>query len=111
MTYRYNIKDQIFVRQGEARDLILTILADGVALDLSGATVTARIGRLGNEQMKTPTVSLTTPASGILTVEIAAADTDLPPGIYVLEVRRTSGDVLTLACGQLVIDDSLFGEG
>ena len=99
-------------RQGEAVDLILTITQPGGApLDLTGADVVARIGRVGNESMKSPAVALTTPASGVITVTLAATDTQLAPGPYTLEVRRTSGSPLTLAVGTLQIIDSLFFEG
>lgn len=97
--------------QGEAVDLVLTCTASGAPIDLTGATVVARIGVAGNEAIKSPTVTLTTPASGVITVALAATDTQLAPGNYTLEVRRTSGSPLTLAVGTLTILDSLFWEG
>jgi hypothetical protein len=97
--------------QGEAVDLVLTITASGTPIDLTGATVVARIGVRGNELIKSPTVTLTTPAAGVITVALAATDTQLAPGAYTLEVRRTSGSPLTLAVGTLTILDSLFFEG
>ena len=97
--------------QGEAVDLVLTCTASGTPIDLTGATVVARIGVRGNETIKSPTVTLTTPASGVITVALAATDTQLAPGAYTLEVRRTSGSPLTLAVGTLTILDSLFFEG
>ena len=97
--------------QGEAVDLVLTCTASGAPIDLTGATVVARIGVRGNETIKSPAVTLTTPASGVITVALAATDTQLSPGAYTLEVRRTSGSPLTLAVGTLTILDSLFHEG
>lgn len=97
--------------QGEAVDLVLTCTASGVPVRSIGTTVVARVGVAGNEAIKSPTVTLTTPASGVITVAIAATDTQLAPGAYTLEVRRTSGSPLTLAVGTLTILDSPFWEG
>lgn len=75
--------------QGEAGSVTLTITEAGVAKNLTGATMTAEIGRRGSAPLVTiadASITRSTPTNGIATVPLSATDTDQAPGVYVLEV-------------------------
>lgn len=92
----------------------LTLLDDGAALDLTGWTMSARLGYEGNKALVTKTVgsgiTVTDAAAGELTVTFDAADLDRVARVYDFELRRTgSGTERVLVTGKLSLSSSLFG--
>lgn len=92
----------------------LTLLDGGAALDITGWSISARLGLGGNKNIVTKTVgsgiTLTDAAAGELEIEFSAADLDRVSKVYDFELRRTgSGTERTLVTGQLALNASLFG--
>lgn len=98
--------------RGERAVITATLYgSDGAAEDVTGwalsFVVRPRV-REGNEAVITKTVghgvTLTTPASGVVTVETDADDNDLAPGVYDYTLARTdSGSEVVYAYGAYVI--------
>jgi hypothetical protein len=88
---------------GEDKSLVFTIYdANGAAQDITGWTISWKLSAtLSGAATLTKTASLTTPASGICTVAVAAGDTSgMTPGTYYYTLRRTnSGSAAELAYG------------
>lgn len=97
------------LHKGDTWTLRFTITRDGAAVNLTGLTtsaITFEIRGKGSTITKTigSGVTLTTPASGICTVVLTAANTDtLDPGAYGWALRLTEGDgtVTTVAHGTI----------
>lgn len=52
-------------------------------------------------------LTLTTPASGLFTLSLTADDTDLTPGVYFWETKRTDDNLEeTLATGTMIVNKS-----
>jgi len=75
--------------RGEARDIEVTIQSDGSAYDVTGLTgseLEYRVGLKGNPTTINLTIgsgiTLTTPASGVVTVSLTGSDTDIQSGKY-----------------------------
>jgi len=88
---------KVVFKQGEAKTLTLTITDEhGATVDLSGATLT-----LAFKKAKADAVykiikgdvafNKTMIASGIVSVDLAEADTDLAEGTYIGELKATWG--------------------
>ena len=98
--------DAAFV--GDDRTLRFTIYADttGAAQDITGWTIQFKMAAtVGGAAVVTKSATLTTPASGICSVALLAADTSgLTSGTYFYELKRTdSGNVGDLAHGIFVL--------
>lgn len=85
---------------GDATSLVFTVIASDThptpaPVNITSATVTFRVRRRGCrstefEKSVGSGVALTTPASGVLTVTLAEADTvDLDPGLFAWQLRIT----------------------
>lgn len=86
------------VARGEARDIEVTIQSGGSAYDvtgLTGAELEYRAGQVGSPTTINLTIgsgiTLTTPASGVVTLSLTGADTDLTPGKYLHELWVDDG--------------------
>lgn len=107
------------VYQGAKEDLVVTVSEDGSAKDFTGYTttdLTYKVGVKGNEDQITydldDNIALTTPASGVITITLAASDTGgLTPGRYTHELWIDDGtDQTVIFQGTLTILDSLHVE-
>jgi hypothetical protein len=98
--------DTLTMKQGEAKTITFTVKdADGVAVNLSAATLT-----LGFKAAKSDVAYLiekddgdftkTQAASGIVSVNLTEADTDLAPGTYI-------GELMCSWTGGAVINKSM----
>lgn len=112
MAGRITISD---IYQAEGVITIPLVLLDGGApLDLTGWTLSARLGYEGNKNLVTKTVgsgiTVTDAAAGELTVSFDEDDLDRVARVYDFELRRTgSGTERTLIVGKLALQSSLFG--
>ena len=95
--------------KGEAKSLVFTIVdSTGAAVNITGWTIQFRMADVleGTADL-TKTASLTTPASGICTVAIAAGDTSglsADDWYYTLD-RTNSGSEAVLAYGTITLLD------
>jgi len=92
---------QIILKQGEAKTLAITVKdAAGVIVDLSAATLTLGVKKAKGDAAyaieKTDTAfDKTQAASGLVSVNLAETDTDLPEGTYIGELKIAwSGPVI-----------------
>ena len=71
--------DPVVITQGQDFDYVPTLTKDGSTYNLTGHTVTASIRPLGSKDdvITDHAVVLTTPASGIVTLSITAAESEL----------------------------------
>lgn len=86
----------ITVRQGDDVSRPLTVTADGVALDITGATLTFHLrapGATTDAITPAPTLTLTTPASGIATLVLTDTQTAALSGgvVYRYEIELVDG--------------------
>lgn len=80
-----------FIR-GEAGNVTLTVTESGSAKNLTGATMTARLGHPGEAALVTiadGSITRSTPSNGIAVVPLSATDTDQTPGIYTLQLTTS----------------------
>lgn len=104
--------------QGQAKSIQATIQQDGAAYDVTGLTgsqLTYRAGVRGNESMieKTITsgITLTSPVSGVVTIALDSADTEVVAGAYQHELWIADGTLdEPVFVGTLTILDSLHHE-
>jgi len=69
------------ITQGDAVQANLTLNTDGAATDLTGDTLTCSLTHNGNEVVADHSVTLVTPASGIVRLALTNTDTaSLPAG-------------------------------
>jgi hypothetical protein len=92
----------------------LTLLDGGEPLDLTGWTMSARLGFEGNKALVTKTVgagiTVTDETAGELTVTFDEDDLDRVARVYDFELRRTgTGTERVLVTGKLPLLSSLFG--
>lgn len=92
----------------------LTLLDDGTPLNITGWTLSARIGIRGNKNLITKTIgagiTVDDAAGGKLTISFSAADLDRLPRNYEIELRRTgTGTERVLLTGRLELLSSLYG--
>jgi len=86
------------VRQGEDRSLVYTITdSAGAAQNVTGWTVQWKCRHESSSSVAlTKSASLTTPASGIVTVSLSASDTTaLSLGRYLIQLWRTDSGYAT----------------
>ena len=85
---------------GDDWDISVTLKVDGVATDVSGATsIKAAITTVSDTNPTTIISEVTLDsgatgadwANGVVVAEFAAANTDITPGIYAVEVQVESG--------------------
>lgn len=95
------------VRAGTTWTRAFTLKDDGVARNLAGSTVAARItaSETSTTALKTPTVTVTNAAAGQFTVTVAAAQADLAAGRYwwALQVTDAGGVETPLCSGPFVV--------
>lgn len=98
--------------QGDHVTMALTIVDDeGAVIDITGWTLAARVGTQTAENLGAGTATITTPEAGEVTLEFAAAVTNLlrPNQTYTYQLRRTdSGSEATLLTGNVTVINSLF---
>lgn len=85
----------------------LTEVSPNVAKNITGWTITFKLAAsVAGTALLTKTAALTTPASGICTVSVAAADYgSVPAGTYYYTLSRTdSGQNQVLAWGTAVVN-------
>lgn len=112
MSTEANIDTGFF--RGEDKALVFTVKdLNGNAINITGWTITFRMGtaQFGGATI-TKSATLTTPATGICTVNLVAADTvnlaqDGNPTTYYYTLRRTDvGAVTVLAYGHIIVQDT-----
>jgi hypothetical protein len=87
------MSEKLTVKQGEAKTLTFTVKdADGVAVDLSGATLTLGVKRDKSDSSYALTkddndFEKTQASLGIVTVDLEEADTDLDEATYIGELK------------------------
>lgn len=95
--------------KGEAKGLVFSVVdANGAAVSISGWTIQFRMADVqGGSADITKSATLTTPASGICTVTIAAADTSglLADDWYYTLERTNAGSEAVLAYGTITLLD------
>lgn len=112
MAGRITISD---IYQAEGTITIPLVLTDGGdPLNLTGWTLSARLGYEGNKALVTKTVgsgiTVTGAAAGELTVTFDEDDLDRVVKVYDFELRRTgTGTERVLVVGKLPLNLSLFG--
>lgn len=97
--------------QGETKRLSFIIEdLEGAPQDLTGATVTWRLSKsFALTTVLEKSASIISAVGGEVRVELLSADTQLPPGGYVHELRVALGDTtITVFQGQLLVLASLF---
>jgi len=98
--------------QGDQIVLAATLTLNGVAVDITSWTITARLGTQAAPSTIVGTVTKTTPASGEFEVEFPSADVEdlIPNQTYVYNVLADDGSDLiqTVGWGFVVVRDSLF---
>ena len=103
--------DQVWV-QGDRVELQVAIInGAGVAIDITGWTLAARVGSRSVEALISGTVTITDAAGGLVSIVYASASTaQLRSGQeYYHQLRRTdTGAEATLITGRLAIINSLF---
>lgn len=112
MSTEANIDSGFF--RGEDKAIVFTIKnTNGAAIDITGWTMSFRMASaLWGTAVITKTPTLTTPASGICTVNLASADTsgltqDGNSTTYYYTLRRTNaGSRTELAFGHIVVQDT-----
>jgi len=99
-------------KQGDTLTRTVTITdADGVAVNITGATLTLHIRAKGStsDAITAPTLSLTTPASGIATMTISATDTALLSAattyLFEIEMVDSGGAITTPLDGLLYVQE------
>lgn len=105
--------------QGQSKSIEVTIQQDGSAYDvtgLTGAELRYRAGTRGNESLIEKTIgsgiTLTTPASGVVTIAIEDGDTEVVAATYQHELWIDDGTLdEPVFTGTLRITDSLHYEG
>ena len=89
----------LFIKKGARRPLLKATLLteDGTPLDLTGATVKLTMShkRTGQVKLSLVTVTIVTPAAGIVQYAWATGDTDTP-GEYDAEFQVTLADTTVL---------------
>jgi hypothetical protein len=101
----FTTDDGVFT--GEDQALRFTIYDDttGAAKDITGWTIEFKLASSQTSAaLVTKSATLTTPASGICTVTLSAADLAAAVGIYFYSLTRTdAGNVQVLAYGAFVV--------
>lgn len=93
-------KQNFTLTMGEDRTLSMTARdSTGAVLNLTGATITFRMGRVGEASLLTKTGSITTAASGTFTV--ALTDSDADPTLY--RARNYTYQVLITISGTTTV--------
>lgn len=103
------------INSGDTMNLVVTVIDDaGAAVNITGYSATWKLAVRNDASADVSKavgsgITLTTPASGILTIALTAADTADRCGAYVHELQLTdgSGNVSTALCGRLTIAGDL----
>lgn len=105
-------QDNFSIRQGDTATRVLTVLdTDDVAVNITGATLRLHIRAKGSttDAITAPTLSLTTPASGIATLTISATDTATLSAattyLYEIEMVDSGGAITTPLDGLLYVQE------
>lgn len=98
--------------QGEDKTYAYTLLDGGVPIDVTGWTLLFRVWELGNDNIMAVAVNLDDAEAGQISVDLAAADTQLAAKVYRYEIRRTNaGSVTAVVVGTLTVRDSPYYAG
>lgn len=99
--------------QGEDISYDFALTDGGAPLDITGWSISFRVGLVGNESIITKTVgsgiTVTDAANGELTIALTASDLTRINASYLCELRRTgTGVEAVLGIGSLNLKNSLF---
>jgi len=97
---------------GDDYDYQFTFLQGGVAMDLTGSKVWLTVKRQDTDldadallqlDSETGGITLTTPASGVITVHFASGETDDLEGVwnYDIQVKTVADKIITVARGKI----------
>lgn len=82
----------------------------GDPIDLTGWTLSFRIGSTKERALVEVPVTITAATQGEMQINLTASNTNLPRGRYLAEIARVSPTLGTLVQGHVEIVFSLFGE-
>lgn len=83
---------------------------DGDPIDLTGWTLSFRVGTERERSLIEVPVTITDAVQGEMQIDLSAANTNLPRRIYICEIARTAPTLGTIVQGRLEVVLSLFGE-
>ena len=113
MVTQYLTTQNLVLTQGDALPLRVTLRDEtGAVINITGWTITARIGTRGTPALADATVTYPDAPGGVLLAEWTVAQTTplIPNQQYSYNIRVDDGDglVRTVVRGQITVLDSLF---